>query len=123
MKMSFGVVPARVGSQNADRAGRLLAETGAVILTGLEPTPDALAVAAALALGHRLRQVFPYRSRPSRDSGPVHLGSGARARFGDLLPSPQRANAASRFGGTCASLRLPGPNAEISSTRSNALAI
>ncbi|TDE56560.1 hypothetical protein E1295_10370 [Nonomuraea mesophila] len=71
--MSFGVVPARVDGHSPDRAGHLLAETGAVILTGLAPTPDALVVAAALVLGHRLRQVFPYRSRPTRDSGPVHL--------------------------------------------------
>ncbi|MET8863793.1 TauD/TfdA family dioxygenase [Nonomuraea sp. NPDC004580] len=71
--MSCGILPDRVDGQDTDRLRHLLTETGAAILTGLAATPDALVVAAALTLGHRLRQVFPYRSRPSRDAGPVHL--------------------------------------------------
>ncbi|TDC05849.1 hypothetical protein E1267_18230 [Nonomuraea longispora] len=71
--MSFGILPDRVEGRDTDRVRHLLTETGAAILTGLAATRHALVVTAALTLGHRLRQVFPYRSRPSRDADPVHL--------------------------------------------------
>jgi hypothetical protein len=69
----LGVVPARVDAHNADKARQALAETGAVVLTGLPVTADALAVAAAHLYGQRLRELFPIRERASRDGGPVHL--------------------------------------------------
>ncbi|MDT0446580.1 TauD/TfdA family dioxygenase [Streptomyces johnsoniae] len=69
----IGLVPARVGAAEADRAGSLLARDGAVVLTGLEATADAPVVAAALLLGSRLREIFPPRLRRSRDGGPVPL--------------------------------------------------
>ncbi|MEU4768037.1 TauD/TfdA family dioxygenase [Actinosynnema sp. NPDC023794] len=69
----LGVVPARVDAHDTDKAGEALAEAGAVILTGLPVTPDALAVAAAHLYGRHLRQLFPIRARTSHDGGPVHL--------------------------------------------------
>jgi gamma-butyrobetaine dioxygenase len=68
-----GLVPARVGIDRTDRARELLAEHGAVVLTGSRATADALVVAAALLLGDRLRELFPHRLRTSGDAGPVHL--------------------------------------------------
>ncbi|MEG3626815.1 TauD/TfdA family dioxygenase [Streptomyces poriticola] len=68
-----GVVPARVRAGVGDEARRLLHRDGAVILTGHENTADALVVAAAHLLGHRLRELYPHRVRTSRDAGPVHL--------------------------------------------------
>ncbi|MCI0384605.1 TauD/TfdA family dioxygenase [Streptomyces sp. CNQ085] len=71
---SPGLLPSRVGIEHADRARELLAEHGAVVLTGSRATADALVMAAALMLGGRLRELFPHRLRTSGDSsGPVHL--------------------------------------------------
>jgi gamma-butyrobetaine dioxygenase len=67
------VIPARVDAYDQDKARTALATDGAVVLTGLAPTPDAPVVAAALVLGRRLRELFPVRERGSRDGGPVHL--------------------------------------------------
>ncbi len=50
----------------------------------------------------------------------MRLGSGVRSSFGALVPSPYRASADSRFGGTCSSLRRPNWKAAMSSTRCNA---
>ena len=69
----LGVTPERVGAQDLRGARRALADTGAVVLTGLPLTPDALAVAAAHLYGQDLRQLFPVRERASHDGGPVHL--------------------------------------------------
>ncbi|MGK5534179.1 TauD/TfdA family dioxygenase, partial [Streptomyces sp. URMC 129] len=71
-----GTVPARTAvtaTTGAGDARALLARDGAVVLTGLAPDGDALAVAAALVLGTRLRQLFPPRLRHSRDGNAVHL--------------------------------------------------
>ncbi len=68
-----GVVPARADATDVARARALLDRDGAVLLTGLEPTADALVVGAALVLGDRLRRLFPVRRRASRDADPVHL--------------------------------------------------
>ncbi|MEO3753306.1 TauD/TfdA family dioxygenase [Streptomyces sp. B6B3] len=73
---ALGIVPARVEATDAADAARaraLLDRDGAVLLAGLAPTADALVVAAALALGDRLRRLFPVRRRTSRDADPVHL--------------------------------------------------
>lgn len=67
------MIPARVDAYDQDKAAAALAGDGAVVLTGLDPTPDAPVVAAALVLGGRLRELFPVRERGSRDGGPVHL--------------------------------------------------
>ncbi|MFH8792754.1 TauD/TfdA family dioxygenase [Streptomyces sp. NPDC017941] len=68
-----GIVPPRVGAQRLGAAADLLAEHGAVVLTGYGADPDELVVAAATVLGARLRELFPQRLRASRDGGPVHL--------------------------------------------------
>lgn len=68
-----GVVPARLSAPRADEAAQLLARDGAVILTGHGTTADALVVAAAQVLGHRLAEVYPHRLRTSRDAETVHL--------------------------------------------------
>lgn len=70
---SFGVVPTHADIKDPTSARRLLAKDGAVVLDGLEPTPDALVIAAASLLGDRLREIFPRRERTSADAGPVHL--------------------------------------------------
>lgn len=71
--MTIGVSPARVDAQDVDKARHALAESGAVVLTGLPATADGLATAAACLYGPALRQLFPMRERVSRDGGPVHL--------------------------------------------------
>ncbi|RAJ59091.1 alpha-ketoglutarate-dependent taurine dioxygenase [Streptomyces sp. Amel2xB2] len=73
-----GVVPERLETQDletqdTDGIAHSLARDGAVVLTGGEPSPRALTVAAALALGERLRRLFPQRMRTSSDGSPVHL--------------------------------------------------
>lgn len=68
-----GVLPVRVDAHNTHKARQALAEDGAVVLTGLPVTADALAVAAASLYGPALRELFPMRERASRDGGPVHL--------------------------------------------------
>jgi Taurine catabolism dioxygenase TauD, TfdA family len=73
MNETIGVVPTRTHVQDVTVARRRLAKDGAVILSGLEPTPDALVVAAAHLLGDRLRQLFPLRERTSSEADPVHL--------------------------------------------------
>ncbi|MFS8099054.1 TauD/TfdA family dioxygenase [Lentzea alba] len=50
-----------------------LAETGAVIVTGLPNSPDSLPVAAAALFGTSLRELYPHRTRRSVDSGVVGL--------------------------------------------------
>ncbi|MGW1373200.1 TauD/TfdA family dioxygenase [Streptomyces sp. NPDC002446] len=70
---ALGVAPARVDIRNTDEIRQRLAGDGAVILTGLDTTADALVTAAATALGQRLRQVFPLRKRTSQDGKSVHL--------------------------------------------------
>ncbi|QSB14418.1 TauD/TfdA family dioxygenase [Natronosporangium hydrolyticum] len=67
------VTPARYAYPEAAQARRALRRDGAVVVTGLPVTADALAVAAAYLYGSDLRQLFPYRERTSRDGGPVHL--------------------------------------------------
>ena len=69
----LGVTPERVAAQDIRGARHALADSGAVVLTGLPVTPDSLAVAAAHLYGQDLRQLFPVRERASRDGGPVHL--------------------------------------------------
>ncbi|UED82929.1 TauD/TfdA family dioxygenase [Streptomyces profundus] len=69
----LGVLPDRVAPTEPDRARRALARDGAVVLTGLEPTADALVVAAASVLGAGLRELYPQRVRRSQDGGPVQL--------------------------------------------------
>jgi hypothetical protein len=68
-----GVLPVRVDAYDTHKARQALAEDGAVVLTGLPATADALAVAAASLYGPALRELFPMRERASRDGGPVHL--------------------------------------------------
>ncbi|MET8676733.1 TauD/TfdA family dioxygenase [Streptomyces sp. NPDC004647] len=70
---AVGIVPARIDIGRAGEAPHQLAHSGAVILTGVENNDDALVVAAAAALGHRLRQLFPLRQRRSHNGSPVHL--------------------------------------------------
>ncbi|GAA1287375.1 TauD/TfdA family dioxygenase [Saccharothrix xinjiangensis] len=86
----LGVLPARVGAHDADEARAVLAETGAVVLTGLPVTADALAVAAAHLYGGRLRQLFPIRERASRDGGPVHLHADSFDQVVDIGGVPSR---------------------------------
>ncbi|MGH8908719.1 MAG: hypothetical protein ACRD0K_20045 [Egibacteraceae bacterium] len=54
-----GFVPSRTADPAAAR--RALEADGAVILTGCEPVPDAIVVAAAALLGARLRHLSPVR--------------------------------------------------------------
>ncbi|EPH46708.1 TauD/TfdA family dioxygenase [Streptomyces aurantiacus] len=71
----YGVLPPRVAAEELAKAPALLAEHGAVVLSGYGDTADgdALTVAAARVLGARLRELYPQRLRTSRDGGPVHL--------------------------------------------------
>ncbi|WP_218952401.1 TauD/TfdA family dioxygenase [Amycolatopsis anabasis] len=66
-------MPARADHAYPGKARDLLAQDGAVILTGLDPSADALVVAAALIHGSRLRHLFPMRERRTHDGDPVHL--------------------------------------------------
>ncbi|MDT0454017.1 hypothetical protein RM609_33810 [Streptomyces sp. DSM 40473] len=59
------------------------------------------------------------RCRITAVSMAVCFGSEARSSFGAVVPSPYRANAASRFGGTLFSFTRPSRYAAISSTRCN----
>ncbi|MET8665227.1 TauD/TfdA family dioxygenase [Streptomyces tendae] len=68
-----GVSPTRVPRERAGAARELLLRDGAVTLTGHANTSDALVVAAAQVIGHRLREVYPHRLRNSRDGSAVHL--------------------------------------------------
>lgn len=71
-----GLVPERLPA--FDPAARaVLAATGAVILSGLEAGPDALAVGAAALFGSRLRELYPHRTRRSIDGDvvPLHADS------------------------------------------------
>lgn len=68
-----GPVPQRLGMGCAETVAHCLARDGAVVLTGQTPSPRALTVAAAFALGEQLRQLFPQRQRSSSDGSPVHL--------------------------------------------------
>ncbi|GAB3447470.1 TauD/TfdA family dioxygenase [Actinophytocola sediminis] len=85
-----GIAPARVEAHNADKARQTLAETGAVVLTGLPATEDALVVAAAQLHGGGLRQLFPIRERPSRAGGPVHLHADSFDQVVDIGGVPTR---------------------------------
>ncbi|MFE1775023.1 TauD/TfdA family dioxygenase [Streptomyces sp. NPDC059008] len=69
----MGVVPARVDIGNTDEIRHRLTRDGAVVLTGLDTTSDALVAAAATVLGPRLRQLHPLRQRTSQDGKSVHL--------------------------------------------------
>ncbi|WP_016908808.1 TauD/TfdA family dioxygenase [Streptomyces xiaopingdaonensis] len=69
----IGLVPQRLGTGCAEAVARGLAQDGAVVLTGQESSPRALTVAAAFALGERLRQLFPQRQRSSSEGAQVHL--------------------------------------------------
>jgi gamma-butyrobetaine dioxygenase len=79
-----------VDAHDTDKARETLAETGAVILTGLPVTPDALVVAAAHLYGRHLRQLFPIRARTSRDGGPVHLHADSFDQVVDIGGVPSR---------------------------------
>lgn len=85
-----GVVPARVGAHDVEEARQALAEDGAVVLTGLPVTPDALTVAAAHLHGQRLRRLFPIRERTSRAGGPVHLHADSFDQVLDIGGVPSR---------------------------------
>lgn len=61
------ILPARVDVTEPAKARQALTEAGAVILTGLPATRDALVIAAAHLYGHNLRQIFPVRERQSHD--------------------------------------------------------
>ncbi|HEX7309060.1 TauD/TfdA family dioxygenase [Lentzea sp.] len=66
------MIPARLSA--LDPAAReALAETGAVVLTGLPNSPESLPVASALLFGTSLRELFPHRTRTSVDGGMVGL--------------------------------------------------
>ncbi|MEH1098526.1 TauD/TfdA family dioxygenase [Micromonospora sp. CPCC 205561] len=66
------IVPERLAAADP-AARRLLAQTGAVVLTGLPAHPDSLAVAAATLFGTGLRELYPHRTRRSVDGGAVGL--------------------------------------------------
>ncbi|GAB3441967.1 hypothetical protein GCM10027570_08720 [Streptomonospora sediminis] len=83
-----GIVPARLPA--GSRAREALHRDGAVVLTGLEPTADALAVAAALVHGSGLRQLFPVRERRSHGGGPVRLHADSFDTVVDIAGVPTR---------------------------------
>ncbi|WBB78487.1 TauD/TfdA family dioxygenase [Micromonospora sp. WMMD882] len=66
------VVPDRLAAAGPAARDRL-AETGAVVLTGLPPHPDSLAQVAAALLGSTLRELYPHRTRRSLDGGVIDL--------------------------------------------------
>ncbi|GGS35779.1 TauD/TfdA family dioxygenase [Actinokineospora fastidiosa] len=86
----LGVDAARVDARDVDEARRRLAERGAVVLTGLPATADALAVAAAHLYGERLRRLFPMRERASEDGGAVHLHADSFDQVVDIGGVPTR---------------------------------
>jgi alpha-ketoglutarate-dependent taurine dioxygenase len=85
-----GVVPARVPADDRQSVRERLACDGSVVLTGYEPSADALVVAAAQVLGWRLRDLFPMRERASRDAQPVHLHADSFDVVVDVGGVPQR---------------------------------
>ncbi|GAA2778656.1 TauD/TfdA family dioxygenase [Crossiella cryophila] len=89
---ALGLVPQRHDATAVADARTALAADGAVLLTGLPATADALVVAAASVLGPRLRQLFPLRERASRDGGPVDLHADSFNLTVDLagIPTPRR---------------------------------
>ncbi|MFD5826371.1 TauD/TfdA family dioxygenase [Lentzea sp. NPDC060358] len=66
------MIPARVPALDP-AARRALADTDAVVLTGLPNSPASLPVAAARLFGTSLRELFPHRTRTSVDGGVVGL--------------------------------------------------
>ncbi|MCK2239004.1 MULTISPECIES: TauD/TfdA family dioxygenase [unclassified Crossiella] len=89
---TLGIVPQRHDVNAVTEARTALATDGAVLLTGLPATADALVVAAASVLGPRLRRLFPLRERPSQDGGPVDLHADSFNLVVDLagIPTPRR---------------------------------
>ncbi|RSM86274.1 hypothetical protein DMH04_13970 [Kibdelosporangium aridum] len=86
----IGILPARVDATESLKAKQALSESGAVILTNLPPTPDALVVAAAHLYGHNLRQIFPVRERQSHDGDLVHLHADSFDQVVDIGGIPNR---------------------------------
>ncbi|GGP65964.1 TauD/TfdA family dioxygenase [Saccharothrix coeruleofusca] len=84
-----GIVPDRVDAADP-RARRLLAEAGAVVLSGLPAVPDSLTVAAALLFGTRLRELYPHRTRHSVDGGLVPLHADSFDVVVDVAGTPTR---------------------------------
>lgn len=86
----ISILPTRVDVTDSDKARQALAENGAVILTGLPTTPDALVIAAAHLYGQHIRQIFPIRERRSRDGNPVHLHADSFDQVVDIGGVPTR---------------------------------
>lgn len=75
---------------SATEPRKALAADGAVILTDLPPTPDALPLAAALLLGSKLERLFPIRRRAAADGGLVRLHADSFDISVDTGSGPQR---------------------------------
>ncbi|MHA6794891.1 TauD/TfdA family dioxygenase [Pseudonocardia bannensis] len=70
-----GVLPRRAEVGDVAGARDVFAKDGAVLLSGWDPEPDSLVVAAATLLGTRLRQVFPGRPQAGERAEALGLHS------------------------------------------------